>query len=77
MKTRFYGDYQLRSAHATKHVWVAVINKKGLLHFPPPLALTIQLHFTDSDKLKVVTFTCRVELQEAACARNFLRFRFD
>ena len=29
--------YQLRSAHATKHVWVAVITHLGLLHSPPPL----------------------------------------
>jgi len=28
-------DYQLRSAHAAKHVWVAVITKWGLLHSPP------------------------------------------
>ena len=30
------GDYQLRSVHAAKHVWVAVITNWGLMHSPPP-----------------------------------------
>ena len=32
LKTRFYGDYQLRSAHAAKHVRVEVITNFGQLH---------------------------------------------
>ena len=33
------GHYQLRCAHAAKHVLVAVITNWGLLHSPPPTAL--------------------------------------
>jgi len=31
------GDYQLRSALAAKHIWVAVITRWGILDSPPPV----------------------------------------
>ena len=36
-------DYQLRSAHAAKHVWVAVITNWGLL--PPPSHISYSTHY--------------------------------
>ena len=45
------GDYQLRSAHAAKHVWVAVIKKWWLLHSPPrnvALSTTNLADYTES-----------------------------
>ena len=33
-KTRFCSNFQLRSMHAAKHVWVAVITNSAFLHSP-------------------------------------------